>query len=93
MKYILVPCFSDCIANIASENNHGRTALQEAEFGHYHYCLLVFAAFEQIKTGEKDKEVEKTQEEVQEVDMADKKEKRYDRYGISVRKLETTLLP
>ena len=30
-------------------NKNGRTALQEAEIGHYHYCLLVFAAFEQIK--------------------------------------------
>ncbi|XP_028400374.1 protein phosphatase 1 regulatory subunit 12A-like [Dendronephthya gigantea] len=36
-------------ANSEIVNKNERTALQEAEIGHYHYCLLVFVAFEQIK--------------------------------------------
>ncbi|CAB4008660.1 phosphatase 1 regulatory subunit 12A-like [Paramuricea clavata] len=36
-------------ANSSVCNKNERTALQEAESGHYHYCLLVFAAFEQMK--------------------------------------------
>ena len=36
-------------ANSSVLNSNKRTALQEAEIGHYHYCLLVFAAFEQTR--------------------------------------------
>lgn len=35
------------------KNGNGRTALQEAELGHYHYCLLVFAAFELMRGQQK----------------------------------------
>ena len=61
-------------ANSSLSNKNERTALQEAEIGHYHYCLLVFAAFEQMK----DKKETRAPLDTSDVQKK-KKDRRYER--------------
>jgi hypothetical protein len=58
-------------------NNNARTPLQEAEVGHYHYCLLVFAAFEQMQEKKETGVPLDTSEN--EVGMRNKDQRRYER--------------
>ena len=64
-------------ANSSVSNKNERTALQEAESGHYHYCLLVFAAFEQMKDKKETKAPLDRSEN--DVEKKNKDRKRYER--------------
>lgn len=63
-------------ANNLLENKNERTALQEAEIGHYHYCLLVFAAFDQMKEKKESKPLVKSDNDVE---TKTKEKRRYER--------------
>ena len=62
-------------------NKNERTPLQEAEIGHYHYCLLVFAAFEQMQDRKETQAPSNTlQKEVEtDVEKKNKDQRRYER--------------